>query len=753
MIGFLAPMALAGLALLAVPVLVHLFKPKRVRVVPFSSLRWLRVSRHRLSRRIQWHQVVLFLLRAGVVTALVMAAARPFFAGRGGAGRADRFVIVDVGRGMNYASADRARPIEQARALAAKLVAGGGPGDRTTVLLAGGAPDAFGPLVPDPDAYETRAGEVRAAGAEEPVSSALQLNPALLGERREDRALELHVVTANLSASWVQRDVAAFMREVSSPVRVQVLDVGPPEPRNAWIASARVIESEQGGPRTVRAELGAAGKQVQTRRLRLSAVSGMPDAVRDVAIEPGRAARVEFEIPPAVDLAEQIALLALEPSDALPDDDRYWLDLQPRGALRLLVVEPEATQVTELQPAFHLRAALGALREAEPGRLGVTYRTARDVRARDVEEADVALLVETPALTDEVVAALVEQVAAGGGLAVFLGPAADVEFHNTRLFDPLRPSSSLLTRQAGPLVDGRRAGALARLANVRWEHPLLDGLDDPVYGDLAGAAFTGYRRLEAGPAAREERILAAFADGTPAMIESRLGAGGVVLFNTTANDAWSDIPRGRSFVPLIDRLIDHLGGGVGGRALTVGEPGLVPLPRGVEPGTVELLDPLGRAARASAGVVAGRPVLRVEAPAVAGVYERRYRGGEGAVRRRLVVQAGRRQSPLARMDEAALRRWWEPAACEVVQPAPDGGGWRMPSRSGLLDPWLMVLAVLLLAGETLLAYRLCPRAAPDVVSDSLVTRRGFFKPGQDGGAPAEGGTAWRGPSSPYGRRA
>jgi hypothetical protein len=58
---------------LAIPILVHLFKPRKVRVTPFSSLRWLQLSHQRLSRRIKWHQILLFFLRAVLVMTLVLA--------------------------------------------------------------------------------------------------------------------------------------------------------------------------------------------------------------------------------------------------------------------------------------------------------------------------------------------------------------------------------------------------------------------------------------------------------------------------------------------------------------------------------------------------------------------------------------------------------------------------------------------------------------------------------------------------------
>ena len=66
MITLLAPLALFASALLAIPIILHLFKPRKVRRTPFSSLRWLHLSQQKLARRIKWHQVILFLLRFAV---------------------------------------------------------------------------------------------------------------------------------------------------------------------------------------------------------------------------------------------------------------------------------------------------------------------------------------------------------------------------------------------------------------------------------------------------------------------------------------------------------------------------------------------------------------------------------------------------------------------------------------------------------------------------------------------------------------
>src|SRR4051812_23315976 len=109
----LAPFALAFAAVLAVPVVVHLFKPRRVRQTPFSSLRWLAHSPQKLSRRVRPHQLLLFAMRAGFLLLLVFALTRPLWS-RGDAPLAgERVIVLDVSRSMAVRTPGRPTPIER----------------------------------------------------------------------------------------------------------------------------------------------------------------------------------------------------------------------------------------------------------------------------------------------------------------------------------------------------------------------------------------------------------------------------------------------------------------------------------------------------------------------------------------------------------------------------------------------------------------------------------------------------------------
>ncbi len=100
MIAWLNPAALAGLALLAGPVLVHLLLRHRAERVPFPSLRFVRPSRTAAVRLRLPSDLALLLLRMAIVAVAIAAAAQPLLLVpsrlRAWNARMARVIVVDV---------------------------------------------------------------------------------------------------------------------------------------------------------------------------------------------------------------------------------------------------------------------------------------------------------------------------------------------------------------------------------------------------------------------------------------------------------------------------------------------------------------------------------------------------------------------------------------------------------------------------------------------------------------------------------
>ncbi|MGD0092508.1 MAG: BatA domain-containing protein, partial [Planctomycetota bacterium] len=130
---------LAGTATFVIPVVIHLIFRMRKRQLLFSSLRFLRQSVLRESRRLRLRELLLLLLRCAACILLALCFARPFrpdsvLAGAGGRPQEDAVLVLDDSPSLlaqDGASVRWAGVLERAR----KEVARHGPGDRVGLVL------------------------------------------------------------------------------------------------------------------------------------------------------------------------------------------------------------------------------------------------------------------------------------------------------------------------------------------------------------------------------------------------------------------------------------------------------------------------------------------------------------------------------------------------------------------------------------------------------------------------------------------
>src|SRR5262245_14043836 len=136
--SFLAPLFFAGLAAIAVPILVHLIQRERKEIVEFPSLMFLRKIPYQSVERRRIHNWLLLLLRAAAMALLIAAFARPFLmrdplkAASATAGARDIVILLDRSASMGYGD-HWARAKEEAR----KVIQGVGSEDQATLLLFG----------------------------------------------------------------------------------------------------------------------------------------------------------------------------------------------------------------------------------------------------------------------------------------------------------------------------------------------------------------------------------------------------------------------------------------------------------------------------------------------------------------------------------------------------------------------------------------------------------------------------------------
>ena len=528
--SFLAPLFFVALAALAIPVIIHLIQREKKRVVRFPSLMFIHRVPYKSVRRRRIHNWVLLLVRLAALALIVFAFARPFLdrqdLATGGAGAREVVVLLDQSYSMGYG--DR---WERARAAANDAVAALSPSDRgSLVLFATGAEIAVrstpsterGQLASAIEVATTVAGATRFAPALKVTGgilgdSSLPRREVILisdfqrggwrgeeGTRLPEGTLVTPVVigggaeTPNVAVTTVSLARSTFEKQERVAVTAAVVN------RSARPLSAGQLALEVGG------------RQVQTERLDLEANGSTSVTFAPVTVAAGN-----------------MRGTVRAGADALAADNVFNFVVSPAAPVRVVVADRSAGA------SLYLTRALSI---GDSPRFTTTVRRQEALSDDDLRRASVVVLNDlvVPAALGRRLTRFVED---GGGLLVATGP---------RAVWPL--DADVLPAVLGAPVD-RTRGDAARVGTLEYGHPVFEPFRAPRSGDFAAARIYGYRAVKPGPAGQ---VLARFDGGAPALIERRAWGGRVLLWASTLDLAWSDLPLKPVFLPFVHQAMRHL---------------------------------------------------------------------------------------------------------------------------------------------------------------------------------------------------
>ena len=526
-VAFLAPLFLAGLAAIAVPVLVHLANRPRKQVVEFPSLMFLDRVEYRASSRRSLRHVALLALRVLALVLVAAAFARPFLdrpdaplvALDGG-----REVVVLLDRSASMAVEDR---MARARAAVAEVAGSLRRGDRATLVPFDHAAAAANRATDRPERLVAAADTVQPGAGGTRFAPALRLAESILSGSPLPRR-ELVLVPDFQRGGW---DPAAAPR-MPAGTEVRTVAVGAPV-GNAALADVRVARDRFSGRDRVRLLARVVNRGPSPFETPVELVAdGRTLAGARVRVEPGGEAAVELG---PVTLGDgPMALTVRAGRDAMPLDNVHHRVVSPDRGLRVLLVESGGG------PYLGRALEVGGAHRVE--------RIAPDrLRPAELAGVDVVVLDGVDPPGDAAARALRTFAEAGRGLVTVLGDRSRAARWDGAAAG-LLPGTLAGTRDPG--------GDGAALASLRYEHPVLRPFRDAPAG-LTGARFYRYRELE--PAAGAA-VLARFEDGAPALVAGRVGDGRVVALTTPLDGRWSDLVLQPSFVPLLHGVVRHAAG-------------------------------------------------------------------------------------------------------------------------------------------------------------------------------------------------
>ena len=635
---FQNPLWLLG-ALIAVPLLAHLFSRTRPRRREFPSLRLLREAMRRVTRIRQPRDRWLLLLRTLAMIALVLAFLQPwlmsqFALGSGAAKTA--VIVVDVSASMAFADGTRTR-VAQATAAAEEVLATLPANSRANVVWIQAHASSALPE-PGPNLDFLRQSLQRAVARAEPgdIAGAVALAVKQLAAAGGER--ELVVISDFQQSAW--------------------RDAKPQVPEGIALTSIPIGTEEA-------ANLALAGLEIEPARPVVGQETRLVCRVRNFSPEPHRATVFaeagESRLSQAVEVAPWSETLAIMPvtfpqeglvplkatlsEDRFPGDDvRYGL-ADVRGALRVGVggTDEDVTARTWTRAAQALDAV-----------------AVRRVPLAELERAGEFDVLFVAGWKGEAAEALSRQLRQG---ALVLQPGEELDTAALRK----------LLSNAADQPAGQPLGAEVRdapgwgLRIADEEHPVFALFAGGAYGDPANARF---RRRLATPEFAAGKPLLTFDDGRPALtiLDGAPAAVGAPLKTplSTRNAppmAWwnldlaaTDWPTRSAFLPFFGEFLRHLASRAGGRALRTFEPGAplrLELGAALDPADVQLVNERDEAVRVVAESPRTPDRLVSEAPPAPGSYRWMAQNG---VLDRAVINFPETESDLRRPPRAELEQ-------------------------------------------------------------------------------------------------
>ncbi|UCD64925.1 MAG: BatA domain-containing protein [Candidatus Zixiibacteriota bacterium] len=536
-IGFLhTTLAYVAVAAALIPLIIHLFFRRKVKIIEFSSLKHLKAMQRRQVRKLRLRQWLLLLTRMLIVLLAVLAFARPITEsdGVGSHAAVSAVVVLD-----NSASMDRyvrdGNLFELARTRARELLQVFGPSDEVCLMTpAGGTGPGEAALRSSPTVALEKLENIE-------VNCGRADAGAVLGDavRLLDQAVnlnkEIYLITdrqqSSLPDSAVLKDanVTTFLVELpleeTDNIGVVAVDFGGQliTPGHNFDITATVRNYGEADRDDLLASLFIDGRRV---------------AQKDCAVSRDDEAQVRFTH--SVSTTGFHSGFVELSDDRFPTDNRFYFSFRIPDRFNVLIIDGDGTGLL-------MELALSPSPDVSQY-WSVKRATADNLAGVDFWDYDVIVLAGVPVLINVYTQRLKAFVNQGRALLLTYGAATEIDH-----FNGVWSGVTGVTYDKGMSESFTRAGYYSFLS-FDVGHPIFSVFDFEA-GKVPEVKFFTLPEVHVGP---EARTLAAFTGERPALVENRFGEGRVLTFNGPAAARYTDLSGHAFFVPLVSRMVEYL---------------------------------------------------------------------------------------------------------------------------------------------------------------------------------------------------
>jgi len=740
----LAPLLLWFSALAGVPIIIHLLNKHRYRPVQWAAMEFLLTAIKTNSKRLQIRDLILMLIRAAAVACLCIALSRPAITGKfevfGSHNKTAAVILIDNSYSMGYQSGesggDKSKSktrFDTAKRLAKGILEQLGKGAWCKIFTFN--EEEHSPLGLPTTNLELLSQEldhaVQLSDKGSDLSRALDATKKLMNTHPEYQAAsrEIYIITDMQRYVWDPSNISgALLQDISKDSTVYLVDVSDAGGDNVGITNLECSDAlaTPGAEVTFTATL----KNFGTQDMDSVQVSFFVDPSGDGAERPaerralsiiaGQSTTIRFEtvFPTGGDHRVEVRL----EDDHLPADDRRAMTVEVIDSVRVLLVDGRDQKAdTPLSTETgYLKHALTPSKEVEEGDKSLLIETDvvpyYSILDKTLSNYQAIALCNVESLAPQAVAAIIGQVKGGMGLMIFMGDRCDAANYN-KTWEEILPA-----KIKDPTGEVPKIGDEKLPPSVAWSsddnalsHPITYEFrkEDtrPLLEPLKVFRLFNFEPLKSD----DVSVVASLADGRPAMIERKVGTGSVLLFpfHLRSLDAggWTNLPVQPAMVVLMQRAATRLTlGNRPPRNLPVGGTIRGYLKAADAANKLQVTSPIGDR-EIQPLTNEGRSSFDFVDTEKAGFY--RFAMKQRPDFKPLYFSLNptvERESDLSKVNASDLRSQFPGFEFQYVVKSEDLSARLRDSKHGTeIWPWFMALVFILLALESILAYRWAPK--------------------------------------------
>jgi len=535
--SFLNPYLLFGSLALAIPVLIHLVRREKSEIIPFSSLMFLLKVPKRSIRQQKIKNLLLMALRLLILALLVGAFARPYLtkpatpaananSNVGVVLMLDSSYSMRYGDNFNKLKAEARRRIDSLRA-----------GDRMALISFNDSASLIAQPSADKNALRAAVDTLQPSYGATRFYEAFVLADRVLGQFGGDQK-QLVVISDFQRNGWNRSSRESV---IGTEVKTEVVNLAVKGWVNVGIDSvlldqtsfnriysgrvvARLHNYGKDKPVEVPVALSLNDKEVQRKNVTVSANST------------ALAEFTGFEL----QLGFSQGKIHIDAPDPLMVDNDFLFSVERREKLNVLVVD-----AGKPQQSLYLRQAFTSTPDLP---FEVTTMPVSSITSDEIGKHEIVVINDVPRLPDGVRDKMDELRKSGKGQLVILGANSEMSWWSNYAKLPVKPVQRIF-------VPNDRGRPSVSLTTYDQNHSIFKPFRTSTRVALNSAQYSAYVSVEPRPGAT---VLAKFEDGSPVIVESSKDDQGMIVFNTTVDNRWNDLPLKPSFLPLFHEMVRYL---------------------------------------------------------------------------------------------------------------------------------------------------------------------------------------------------